>query len=176
MKTKEELEADILTITMKIQKEYPELSKYISEMPQKISKTDTTQLGTKNFEDYYNSLHNLYTEYSNTHDKKVVNGDKVMKPFPGYPAYPVSEDIYNKDKKEANLNPEDPTTFKSPVEVGHAPNEKDFDADRSGNDLDVPGADLDDEQEGKGSEDEENNYYSIGGDNHNDLDEDRGSL
>jgi hypothetical protein len=24
-----------------------------------------------------------------------------------------------------------------------------------------------------GSEDEENNYYSIGGDNHNDLDEDK---
>jgi hypothetical protein len=28
---------------------------------------------------------------------------------------------------------------------------------------------LDDKQEEIGSEDEENNYYSIGGDNHNDL-------
>lgn len=37
--------------------------------------------------------------------------------------------------------------------------------------LDVPGSELDDEEELIGSEDEENNYYSIGGDNHNDLEE-----
>ena len=30
---------------------------------------------------------------------------------------------------------------------------------------------LDDENEKIGAEDEENNYYSIGGDNHNDLEE-----
>ena len=34
--------------------------------------------------------------------------------------------------------------------------------DYSGNDLDVPGAELDDEQEKIGSEDEENNSYSLG--------------
>ena len=33
---------------------------------------------------------------------------------------------------------------------------------------------LDDEQEKIGSEDEENNYYSLGGDGHTDLDEDKG--
>jgi hypothetical protein len=38
----------------------------------------------------------------------------------------------------------------------------------------VPGSELDDEQEDIGNEDEENNYYSLGGDRHNDLDEDRG--
>ncbi len=43
--------------------------------------------------------------------------------------------------------------------------------DFSGNDLDVPGAELDDEQESIGSEDEENNNYSLGGGNHNDLEE-----
>jgi hypothetical protein len=42
----------------------------------------------------------------------------------------------------------------------------------SGDDLDVPGAELDDEDEATGSEDEENNSYSIGGDNHEDLEED----
>ena len=41
----------------------------------------------------------------------------------------------------------------------------------SGDDLDVPGSELDDQQESIGSEDEENNYYSLGGDDHNDLDE-----
>jgi len=43
--------------------------------------------------------------------------------------------------------------------------------DFTGKDLDVPGAELDDEQEKKGSEDEENNSYSIGGDNHDKLEE-----
>lgn len=43
--------------------------------------------------------------------------------------------------------------------------------DFSGKDLDVPGAELDDAQEAKGSEDEENNSYSIGGDAHDKLEE-----
>lgn len=37
---------------------------------------------------------------------------------------------------------------------------------RAGEELDVPGAELDDDMEELGSEDEENNYYSLGGDNH----------
>jgi hypothetical protein len=49
-------------------------------------------------------------------------------------------------------------------------NEK-FQEDMSGGDLDIPGSELDDAQEEIGSEDEENNHYSIGGDNHNDLKE-----
>jgi len=36
--------------------------------------------------------------------------------------------------------------------------------DRTGEDLDIPGTELDDENEKIGSEDEENNYYSLGGD------------
>jgi hypothetical protein len=36
--------------------------------------------------------------------------------------------------------------------------------DMSGSDLDVPGTELDDAGEEVGSEDEENNYYSLGGD------------
>jgi hypothetical protein len=43
-----------------------------------------------------------------------------------------------------------------------------------GSDLDVPGAELDDELELTGDEDEENNYYSIGGDNHHELEESDG--
>ncbi|CAN5214919.1 hypothetical protein BH09BAC3_BH09BAC3_26070 [soil metagenome] len=43
--------------------------------------------------------------------------------------------------------------------------------DFSGKDLDVPGSELDDAAESTGSEDEENNSYSIGGDGHNDLEE-----
>lgn len=39
-------------------------------------------------------------------------------------------------------------------------------------DLDIPGSELDDKDEGIGEEDEENNYYSLGGDRHDDLEED----
>ncbi|MGN6165228.1 MAG: hypothetical protein ACTHOF_11875 [Flavisolibacter sp.] len=39
-------------------------------------------------------------------------------------------------------------------------------------DLDIPGAELDDENENIGEEDEENNYYSLGGDRHEAQEED----
>ena len=39
-------------------------------------------------------------------------------------------------------------------------------------DLDIPGAELDDKDEAIGEEDEENNYYSLGGDRHENLEED----
>ncbi|HVW99006.1 MAG TPA: hypothetical protein VHA52_00980 [Candidatus Babeliaceae bacterium] len=39
-------------------------------------------------------------------------------------------------------------------------------------DLDVPGSELDDAEENIGEEDEENNYYSLGGDRHESQEED----
>ncbi len=50
-------------------------------------------------------------------------------------------------------------------------NEKSADEMESGDDLDIPGGELDDRMEEVGSEDEENNYYSIGGDRHHSLEE-----
>ena len=96
------------------------------------------------------------------------------KDIPNSLTYPPSEDIYNQGKKEADINPEDITKNKTPNEKPGTKNEKGFEDTLIGNDLDVPGSELDDQQEKIGSEDEENNYYSIGGDNHNDLDEDNG--
>ncbi|MEO5602987.1 MAG: hypothetical protein ABIR06_18850 [Cyclobacteriaceae bacterium] len=40
--------------------------------------------------------------------------------------------------------------------------------DMTGKDLDIPGSELDDASEAVGSEDEENNSYSLGGDGHED--------
>ncbi len=94
--------------------------------------------------------------------------------LPGYPLYPPSEDIYNQAKEEQDIDPEDITKNKAPNEKAGTRNEKDFKDDRVGDDLDIPGSELDDEQEKVGSEDEENNYYSLGGDDHNDLEEDKG--
>lgn len=89
--------------------------------------------------------------------------------------YPPSEDIYNKFREEADIDPEDTTRTKAFIEIEKPSkwNEKDFSQDVSGSDLDIPGAELDDEQELIGSEDEENNGYSLGGDNHEDLEENR---
>ncbi|WP_291099872.1 MULTISPECIES: hypothetical protein [unclassified Flavobacterium] len=92
----------------------------------------------------------------------------------GYPKYPESEDIYNKYDKEFDIDPEN-ISKKKPFEIVDEDlewNESDIDLEHPEDDLDVPGSDLDDEQEDIGSEDEENNFYSIGGDDHNDLEED----
>jgi hypothetical protein len=100
--------------------------------------------------------------------------NEQVKDKDGYPKYPENEDIYQKFDKEFDIDPENIAKNKEPVtnENKDSWSEKDFEQDHSGSDLDVPGAELDDDQETIGSEDEENNFYSIGGDNHNNLEED----
>lgn len=106
--------------------------------------------------------------------KLPINLKNTKAELPGYPVYPPEEDIYRKYKNERDINPEN--KIKEQAEKTGKLNEKEFDEDMSGRDLDVPGTELDDEQEEIGSEDEENNYYSLGGDNHEDLEEDHGNL
>lgn len=100
--------------------------------------------------------------------KQESKDDMVV--LPGYPTYPESEDIYIKGKKEKEIDPDDISKRKVKKEVGKK-NVKDFEDDLSGEDLDIPGSELDDDLEEIGSEDEENNYYSIGGDEHENLEE-----
>lgn len=182
MKTESTLNADILKITQRIHTDFPELSKYIEEMPLKNSGIDDQVGRIKNLENYYNSLTTLLTKYAmenetnknlktNPEIKKTINQDKNNDK--GYPLYPSSEDIYSKFKEQEDLNPEDITKNKSPNEKPGTMNEKNFKDDMTGDDLDIPGSELDDQQERIGSEDEENNYYSLGG-NHNNLEEDKG--
>lgn len=112
--------------------------------------------------------------------KKLIDTqltDKIMDEneqldFPGYPLYPPEDDIYSQDEKISDIDPEDLSKKKRRNEVPETMNEKDFKDDMSGSDLDIPGAELDDDQEDIGNEDEENNYYSLGGDNHEDLESD----
>jgi hypothetical protein len=92
---------------------------------------------------------------------KLANGNDDI--FPAFPLYPVDDDLYNKLKQEQNIDPEDILKVKESTQN-----------DVADNDLDVPGSELDDQQENIGSEDEENNSYSLGGDNHNDLEENQG--
>ena len=46
---------------------------------------------------------------------------------------------------------------------------------RTGDDLDVPGSEDDDADENMGEEDEENNYYSLGGDRKDNIEDDPSS-
>ncbi len=82
--------------------------------------------------------------------QKPKDGSGEDEKFP-LPIYKKEEDIYSKEKEE------------------HLEEDE---LENSGAGLDVPGADLDDADENIGEEDEENNYYSLGGDDHNDLEED----
>ncbi|MFT6872702.1 MAG: hypothetical protein ACJAVN_001713 [Roseivirga sp.] len=168
MKTQREWEHSILEITNTIHQKFPELSKYIMEMPENNSEND--QVTIKTLKSYYYSLKDFLNNYEKMHPGEITK--KSLKP-PVFLGYPSSEDIYTKGKKEMNLNPENPSKSKVANEDNNAFNEKEFKDDMSGDDLDVPGSELDDQQESVGSEDEENNYYSLGGDNHNDLEEDK---
>ena len=172
MKTKIALEQKIMNITAAIHKEYPELSKYISEMP--ANNAEEEEINIKTLENYYHSLEELVDKYAKTHLKTIDQEDNRTHELSGYPLYPPSEDIYRQFKEKSDVNPEDISKKKTPNEDKESLNEKGFKDDMSGGDLDVPGSELDDQQESVGSEDEENNYYSIGGDNHNDLEEDKG--
>ena len=89
-------------------------------------------------------------------------------------SYPASEDIYNKSEQQEDIDPENISILKTPNEIAQGENEKNFQEDKSGDDLDIPGSELDDDAEKNGNEDEENNFYSLGGDAHNDLEEDKG--
>lgn len=88
--------------------------------------------------------------------------DGALKPNEGDPIYSGKDDIFSKDP-DTHIDPE----TVDPVTGQEIPTPLDLDEG-----LDVPGAELDDAEEAIGSEDEENNYYSLGGDSHDDLDED----
>jgi len=87
--------------------------------------------------------------------------DQEKEKFPGYPHQAPGEDIYNQEIEEPDIDPETLTKKQSADDTDNNPG------------LDIPGTELDDQQEDVGSEDEENNYYSLGGDDHDNLEENK---
>lgn len=67
MEIENELNAAILKITMIIQEKFPELSKYIVEMPITIPDAITREITIKNLQGYYESLDNLLRRYAVNH-------------------------------------------------------------------------------------------------------------
>lgn len=146
---------DMNFVITKIYTQYPELSKYFEEIPFKFSDNDSDAIQNKNLLEYYNSLVLLCNKYAVTHRLKIDNPPPEETSNDHIRSSVFHQHISGNNKEEGM-------------------NEKDFEEDMSGDDLDVPGSELDDQQESIGSEDEENNYYSLGGDNHNNLEEDNG--
>ncbi|MBB6004384.1 hypothetical protein [Arcicella rosea] len=69
MKTVHELNDEILKITMLIQEKFPELSKYVTEMPVSIPDVENPEVNQKNLQEYYESLLALMKKYNTNHNR-----------------------------------------------------------------------------------------------------------
>jgi hypothetical protein len=67
MKTENELNQDILKVTMTIEEKFPELSKYIGEMSVNMTGGNGPDGIIKNLMDYYDSLDTLLKRYTTYH-------------------------------------------------------------------------------------------------------------
>lgn len=70
MKTEAQLNADILKITLMIREKYPELSKYVSEMPITIPDVESPEINAKILTDYYDSLEAIVENYAQNQTAK----------------------------------------------------------------------------------------------------------
>ena len=68
MKTETELNENILKLTMTIRNEFPELMKFLNEMPVTIPNSKKPEINIKILEDYYNSLEDLLRKYAPNHN------------------------------------------------------------------------------------------------------------
>jgi len=73
METEEEINAKILKITMVIQENYPELSKYLNEMPITIPTDNRPEVNVQNLQKYYDNLLTLFRNYVAEHQLNYIN-------------------------------------------------------------------------------------------------------
>ena len=72
MQTIEEINQKILLRTLNIGANYPELSKYIEEMPVTIPDLENPEITLQNLKEYYHSLNVLVINYASTHIAKKL--------------------------------------------------------------------------------------------------------
>lgn len=97
-------------------------------------------------------------------DEAATDADVTAEDLQMLSAADQNRDMDDADLEEAKLDETD--------DDGDPLNEPRAAYGQTGADLDVPGSEDDDANENIGEEDEENNYYSLGGDNHDSLEED----
>ncbi|MBC7525828.1 MAG: hypothetical protein H7239_15500 [Flavobacterium sp.] len=73
MKTETELNENILKITMTIRNEFPELMKFLNEMPETIPVEQSPEVTNKILQEYYNSLETLLRKYAPNHPSFITN-------------------------------------------------------------------------------------------------------
>jgi hypothetical protein len=91
MKTKMELQQDIITLTTTINQKFPELSKYIMEMPE--NNAENHEINNRNLTDYYKSLEEFLDRYAKTHSGRIAKENIESSLFDNHQIYPSSEDI-----------------------------------------------------------------------------------
>ncbi|RAR72595.1 hypothetical protein [Flavobacterium aciduliphilum] len=73
METEQEINAKIMKVTMVIHENYPELSKYLNEMPITVPVDSNPEVNVKNLQKYYDTLLTLFRNYVAEHQLKYVN-------------------------------------------------------------------------------------------------------
>lgn len=73
METETEINAKIMKLTMVIQENYPELSKYINEMPITIPTDSNPEVNLKNLQKYYETLLTWFRNYVAEHQLNYVD-------------------------------------------------------------------------------------------------------
>ena len=67
MEAVKEINAKIMELTMQMHTEYPELVKYLNEMPATIPNTGKPKMNEVTLTEYYQSLQSLIKEYKLSH-------------------------------------------------------------------------------------------------------------
>ncbi len=67
MESQNGLNESILLTTLKIQNEFPELVKYLDELPKKFQSNTEKGVNNKELKDYLDSLNDLLETYSKQH-------------------------------------------------------------------------------------------------------------
>lgn len=73
METETEINAKIMKLTMVIQENYPELSKYINEMPITIPVDATPEVTIKGLQKYHDTLLTWFRNYVAEHQLNYIN-------------------------------------------------------------------------------------------------------
>lgn len=73
METEEEINAKIMKVTMIIEENYPELSKYLNEMPITIPIDSRPEVNVQNLQKYYDSLIAIFRNYVAEHQLNYVS-------------------------------------------------------------------------------------------------------
>jgi hypothetical protein len=132
---------------------------------------DKTDFGTLHAPDR-NSATGEATEQRGEEVPRALNADEAIDPDTDV----TPDDIEMLTAADQHRDIDDPEIEASKLdetdEDGDPLNEITGTYGQTGADLDVPGSEGDDGNENIGEEDEENNYYSLGGDNHENLEED----